>query len=81
MRDLFEFFSTAFIAAALLSGGIILGANYWQSYRCDNYEKVTGKATRWMFMDECYVQTEAGWLRWDEYRYRLSAREKLKIAP
>ena len=81
MRDFIEFFATLLLVIGLLFGGIMLGANYWESYKCGNYEKVTGKATKWIFMDECYVQTNAGWQRWDEYKDRAIASERLKAAP
>lgn len=81
MRDFIEFFAMLFLAIGLLFGGIMLGANYWASYKCGNYEKATGKATKWIFMDDCYVQTDAGWQRWDEYKDRAIASEGLKAAP
>ena len=84
MRDFIEFFAPLFLIIGLLRGGIMItlgAANYWASYKCGNYEKVTGKATKWIFMDDCYVQTDAGWQRWDEYKDRAIASEGLKTAP
>ena len=81
MRDFIEFFALLFLVIGLVVGGLMLGANYWESYKCGNYEKVTGKATKWVFMDKCYVQTAAGWQRWDEYKDRAIASEGLKSAP
>lgn len=81
MRYLIELFVTFFLIGGLLFGGLMLGANYWGSYQCENYEKVTGKATKWVFMDECYVQTNVGWQRWDEYKDRAIASEGLKASP
>lgn len=87
MRDFIEFieffapFFLIILSISLVVGGLMLGANYWESYKCGNYEEVTGKATKWIFMDECYVQTDAGWQRWDEYKDRAIASEGLKAAP
>lgn len=81
MRDFIEFFATLFLVIGLMFGGLIFVSNYWESYRCGNYEKITGKATKWVFVDACYIQTDAGWQRWDEYTDRAIASEGLKAAP
>jgi len=40
---------------------------------CANYQAMTGKATKRITLDACYVQTDSGWQRWDEYKARAVA--------
>ena len=63
---------------AVIVAGLMLSYNFLGKYTCDNYHKVTGKETKWVFMDECYIKTNAGWQRWDEYKNRAIASEGLK---
>ena len=81
MRDFFECFGPVILFAVISFGGLMLGANGWEQYTCNNYERVTGKETKWVFMDECYVSTTVGWQRWDEYKDRAIASEGLKHVP
>lgn len=46
-------------------------------YQCSSYERITGTATKYNTLDTCYVQTDAGWQRWDEYKARIIASEGL----
>lgn len=46
-------------------------------YQCGNYEKTTGKQTKYIFADACYIKTDDGWQRWDEYKARAIASEGL----
>ena len=42
-------------------------------YTCKNYQDVTGITARWVTLDACYVKTQEGWQRWDEYKVRNTA--------
>ena len=44
---------------------------------CNNYSMITGKEVTRMFLDDCYVKTEQGFQRWDEYKARSTASEGL----
>lgn len=83
MRDFIEFIK--FLGLLLFGIGIFLvvgvsAANYYVSYQCKSYQTVTGKKTKWVYMDNCYIQTNDGWQRWDEYKDRAIASEGLKAA-
>ena len=43
------------------------------AYACKNYQDVTGITTKWVTLDACYVKTQKGWQRWDEYKVRNTA--------
>ena len=75
MRDFFEFFGPVALVLAVLVAGIIGIAESAGRYTCNNYERMSGKETRWVALDSCYVQTAAGWQRWDEYTARAVTNE------
>ncbi len=78
IRDFLEVFLPFFVIASFLFGGMALAFNYWYSYSCGKYEDVTGRQTKWVFLDECYINTGNDWLRKDEYAAVLVAREGLQ---
>ncbi len=47
-------------------------------YTCGNYEEMSGRKTKYLWLDECYVKTDSGYQRWDEYTARATASEGLK---
>ena len=47
------------------------------NYQCNNYQQLTGKTTRHVRLDACYIKTEKGFQRWDEYKIRAAASEGL----
>lgn len=65
-------------AIAVCFGGVALICNSIGSYSCSNYEEITGKATKWVTLDSCYIKTEGGWQPWEEYEVRIIASEGLK---
>lgn len=65
------FFLVDIAATALFS-------NFYGGYQCGNYAAITGKETKWLAFDSCYVKTERGWQKWDEYTARAIASEGLK---
>lgn len=82
MSDFFEdvfvpILVMATVLAAILGFIFVIGHFYGQ-YTCGNYQKVTGKETKWVAFDDCYVKADAGWQRWDEYQKRAIASEGLK---
>lgn len=51
----------------------VLGFSAWLaqlelSYKCNNYQKITGTPTMVVFLDSCYVRSNNRWMRWDEYK-------------
>lgn len=62
---------------AVISAPIVVIADTGSRYKCSNYEKTTGKETKYLTLDSCYVKTQAGWQRWDEYTARSIASEGL----
>jgi len=57
---------TLIIILAIYGVGFII-LNWHMSYTCSNYQKMTGKPTKYMITDACYVKTPLGWQRYDEY--------------
>ena len=55
----------------------IISAEMYGRYVCSNYEDMTAKQTNWVAFDSCYVLTDAGFQRWDEYKSRVTASEGL----
>jgi len=66
-----------FIVMALVSSCAI-GANAYIRYQCEKYAQITGKDTRYVEFDSCYIKTSEGFQRWDEYKARAVASEGLK---
>lgn len=77
MRDFLEWVLLLAIFLSCLSGGIY-GVEYHQRYMCESYQEVTGRKTKWVFMDTCYIKTETDWLTRKEYNSVLVAREGLQ---
>ncbi len=45
---------------------LFLGLNKYEKWTCDNYEIVTGRESKWIDYDVCYVKTDSGkWIRYD----------------
>jgi hypothetical protein len=81
MRDLIKIFALLILLFAVVVSGVVLLSNWYGDYQCGKYEMVVGKQTKWITFDECYVQVNNGWQRWDEYKIRAAASEGLKRAP
>lgn len=85
MRDFFELVVVPVLIVAVcaaLALGLLIGASDAVArYQCGNFQKITGKETRYALLDSCYVSTSEGWQRWDEYKVRAVASEGLKHAP
>ena len=55
------FYITAIVAALL-----VVGINALESWRCDNYQEVTGRESRYIDYDSCYVKNDhSKWVRYD----------------
>lgn len=81
LADFFELLAPVFLFLLIVAVGLSLLLDYHYSYQCGNYQKITGKETKHVFMDACYIATSDGWQRWDEYKIRAAASEGLKAAP
>mgnify|MGYP005845380877 CR=1 FL=1 len=46
--------------------------DYSKKQSCNNYESMTGIKTTWVNWDACYIHTDNGWRRWDEYKMRMT---------
>lgn len=75
--DPLPFFCLFLLAVGGLAGLAGLGSAAYTNYQCSNYQKVTGKETKYVLFDTCYVQTADGFQRWDEYKIRAAASEGL----
>lgn len=67
------------VVTPLVAFGAILlfGADAYTRYQCSNYQEITGRETKWATMDSCYIKTDAGFQRWDEYKARAVASQGL----
>ena len=78
MNDFLAF--TVFVV--LMIGGIVgvvaVGEHHYGKYQCENFQKITGKQTQYAAFDMCYIKTESGWERYDEYMLRGTSSEGLK---
>ena len=77
MMDFWEYVLLPFIMTLLASSVFfvlicILG-NEWHRYSCKQYAAITTKETKYSNFDACYVKTENGFQRWDEYTARATA--------
>ena len=76
MEDLKEFakvFGCILICAAMVLIAVVGAMAVAESYKCNAYQSVTGRATKYEAM-ECYVQDGGSWYAWTEYKYRLATK-------
>lgn len=77
MRDFLEWLGSFFliiVPALVLAAAVI---EITGRYQCGNYQEVTGRKTKWVVLDSCYVETDRGWQHWGEYMQRAAASEGL----
>ena len=72
-RDLLGIFSIFVIGVFV----ILLIGHLYSDYVCSNYEVITGIETKHVVMDTCYLNTENGWQRYDEYIARVTTKDSL----
>lgn len=65
----------ALILGAMAVAGMLI-CDAISRYSCNNYENVSGVETRYITFDTCYINTERGWQRWDEYKVRAFTNEE-----
>ena len=73
LRDTVEamcFFGGVIIVCFTLAAGPVI---YFGQRSCNNYKEMTGKNTEYKYFDSCYVETENGWQKWDEYLAKQTA--------
>ena len=58
--------------------GLVTIGNFYARYQCAQYEKLTSISTTYSNWDICYVETESGLQRWDEYKMRVITNEDRK---
>ena len=80
MKNFFDEHPFLLMLSGLISLLFVLGigGNEFERYQCNQYSKITGKQTVYSNFDVCYVMTESGLQRWDEYKIRYIARDGLK---
>lgn len=77
MREVALIVSIAFIFFAILGGSVAAITEAVANHQCTTYERFAGIGTRRAIFDVCYVNTEDGWQRWDEYKARSTAKDAL----
>jgi len=75
--DFLGYMAPIVIMLAVLLPATIVLFNAAGNYKCNSYAKQTGRETRWVFMDDCYINTDTGWQSRDEYIARSTASELL----
>ncbi len=78
INDAVEFVMGFIIPVGALAAVILVLLNFYGQYQCENYKTITGKNTKYARFDICYIETETGFQRWDEYKARSVASEGLK---
>lgn len=71
-----------FIGGALLLAIIVVFGSHtfhavFEKIGCSNYEKITGRQTKYVLCGGCFVRAEHGWLTKDEYGKVIIARDGL----
>ena len=77
MHDLKIFIAVILMFLMGIFSLLIIPSEIYGRYVCSNYEDMTGKQTNWVAFDSCYVLTDDGFQRWDEYKSRVTASEGL----
>lgn len=78
MKDDIKFFGGLAVIVLFCFGVFAIVVNEYTNYQCNNYQQLTGKETKYVQFDICYIKTDAGWQRYDEYKARAIASEGLK---
>ena len=78
MKEIIIFIGVGLCFAFAAIFGIVFFANEVSKYQCESYSKITAKETKYNNWDICYIKTQEGWQRWDEYKYRSISSEGLK---
>lgn len=76
--DALKIIAAIVVVIAAFLFGILTLWHWYATYQCANYERITGKETKFAAYDICYIKTADGWQRWDEYTRRAVASEGLK---
>ena len=58
-------------------GTIFYGMNSYTKYKCSQYQTVTGKPTRYVNFDSCYIKDKGVYERYEVYKMK-SVAENLK---
>ena len=74
LKGFIVFFLALFMTAAAFACSIKYAV---KCIECNNYEKITGRNTEYVFFGGCFIQTENGWLTKGEYAQSIIAREGL----
>jgi hypothetical protein len=72
-----DIFKYLILPMGLMIVGVLLLANFYGEYICGSYSEMTGKATKYQTLDSCYINTENGWQRYDEYKMLNIAKDSL----
>ncbi len=78
MYDLWDFTkevifpTTGFLIFLIV--GVTLVVNSLARYSCNRHQDITGIETRYVNLTACYLNTENGWMSYDEYKQRNIAR-------
>jgi len=77
IRDLFEMFIVMTMALLLISIPAAIGITLLDKHQCSKYAETTGRDTKYVFLDHCYVHSKGRWLTQDEYQAVITAKDGL----
>lgn len=77
LDDIISFFCAVILPGCLLLGALLVFVNFFEQRSCNIYSEVTGKQTKYRQFDYCYIETDKGFQRLDEYKARIIASEGL----
>lgn len=73
-----EFLSVVALPILFLLVAVVGVVDVMGRHTCSNFQEITGKQTKWVFFDTCYINHNQEWFRYDEYKARAIASEGLK---
>lgn len=72
--DIMDIIKMSFILLGLsvvLTLVMMFVANEHQGWMCDNYSEVTGRDTKYISWDTCYIKVDDEWIRYDSTYRRV----------
>lgn len=73
LKEAFEIFGP--IVATIIVA-LVLGEAYG-AHVCSSHQDITGQNTKRIMFDSCYVEHDGVYLRWEDYKNRMIAKEGL----
>lgn len=70
-----EFICVIVLPIVLIGAALVAVARYYTEWQCTTYHELTGKRTKYVPFDVCYVEHNGTLMRWEEYLRYITAAE------